>query len=34
MKSEIDKQLSNPNLSEAEKRLLELAKESGLKRVI
>lgn len=32
--SEIDKKLENPNLSETERRMLELAKEVGLKRVI
>lgn len=33
MTSEIDKQLANPNLSEAEKRMLEIAKSMGLKRI-
>ena len=32
--SEIDKSLKNPNLSEAERRVLEIAKEFGLKRII
>jgi hypothetical protein len=32
--SEIDKKLQNKNLSEAEKRMLEIAKEIGLKRMI
>lgn len=33
-KSEIDKSLENQNLSEAEKRVKEIAKEAGLKRII
>lgn len=33
-KSEIDKQLENPNLSESERRMLEIAKSIGLKRII
>lgn len=32
--SEIDKKLQKQNLSESEKRVLEIAKECGLKRVI
>ena len=32
-KSEIEKQLQNQNLSEAEKRALEIAKDCGLKRM-
>ena len=34
MKSEIDKSLENKNLSESQKRVMELAKECGLKRII
>ena len=33
-KSEIDKSLENQNLSEVEKRVKEIAKECGLKRMI
>ena len=33
-KSEIDKSLENQNLSEAEKKVKEIAKECGLKRMI
>ena len=32
-KSEIDKRLENPKLSESERRLLEIAKSMGLKRL-
>lgn len=32
--SEIDKSLENKNLSESERRVLEIAKECGLKRII
>lgn len=32
--SEIEKSLQNKNLSESERRMLELAKECGLKRII
>lgn len=31
---EIEKKLQNPNLSESERRMLEIAKETGLKRII
>lgn len=31
--SEIDKRLENPNLSESERRVLEIGKEIGLKRM-
>lgn len=34
MTNEINKQLENPNLSEAQKRVLEIGKEVGLKRMI
>lgn len=34
MNSEIDKSLENPKLSEAQKRVAEIAKECGLKRMI
>lgn len=34
MSNEIDKKLKNPKLSESEKRVLEIAKECGLKRII
>lgn len=34
MQSEIDKSLENKNLSEAQKRVQEIAKECGLKRMI
>lgn len=33
-KSEIEKSLENPNLSESQRRMLEIAKECGLKRII
>lgn len=33
-KSEIDKSLENKNLSESQRRVMELAKECGLKRMI
>ena len=33
-KSEIDKKLENPNLSESQRRVLEIGKECGLKRMI
>lgn len=33
-KSEIDKKLENPNLSDAERRMLEIAKAMGLKRIM
>lgn len=32
-KSEIDKRLENPKLSDAERRMLEIAKSMGLKRL-
>lgn len=32
-KTQIDKMLENPKLSETERRVLEIAKEAGLKRI-
>ena len=32
--SEVDRKLKNPNLSESERRVLEIGKECGLKRMI